>query len=633
MAAPPVRKASVRNGSSPAFLFALVVAAAAILLGAAVLTVRLAGDTAIIESLRAPVMVKPNAAIGFMLAGLALAALTGRETTAAARLLGLALVAGGGATLSQDLLDIDLGIDEFFMRDMPDAGLTASPGRMSPLSAATFAMLGAGFLLARRGSAWSNLASVLFALVAVQALLIIVSYVYGVPALYHPFPYTAISSYAAVMFLLLAAGGFAAMPERGLAAAVIDRSMAGQMVRGLLPWIVIIPVALGWLQHRGVLVGYYDSAVSSALFAVSMILLLALVVWLTAAELRRSDFDRQQALTQLHGEREWLKTTLASIADGVIVTDANGMVLSMNGVAEELIGCPNDLAVGRPIWEVFRTVDEESGETVDSSALVALREHQRVNNALHLLVTHDGKEVPIEDSGAPIIGPGRLVAGVVLIFRDITGRRRAEERQALLVRELNHRVRNVLMIVLSLVQASARHATNEQAGEMARVLAERLRSLSRAHELLLDSQWSGASLRALVGRELEPFRTDGTDTIVITGPDVLLPPQCTSILAMVLHELTTNAVKYGALLSAEGRLNVSWRVRGSRLTLKWIESGVSAPAERGQAGFGTQLVEQGVRQNLGGDAEVEFSDDGLKVEIGFSLDHGVADDRPLQAHS
>jgi two-component sensor histidine kinase len=128
----------------------------------------------------------------------------------------------------------------------------------------------------------------------------------------------------------------------------------------------------------------------------------------------------------------------------------------------------------------------------------------------------------------------------------------------MLVGELNHRVKNALAIVQSLVQASLRQATSRPAQAMAQTLAERLQALHRAHDLLLESQWSGASLKAMVERELDPYRREGGPKIMIKGPDVLLPPQCTSILAMTLHELATNAVKYGALSSNTGQLGISW---------------------------------------------------------------------------
>jgi two-component sensor histidine kinase len=191
----------------------------------------------------------------------------------------------------------------------------------------------------------------------------------------------------------------------------------------------------------------------------------------------------------------------------------------------------------------------------------------------------------------------------------------------MLVGELNHRVKNALAIVQSLVQASLRQASSQSAQAMAQTLAERLQALHRAHDLLLESQWSGASLKAMVERELEPYQRDGGPVITIKGPDVLLPPQCTSILAMTLHELATNAVKYGALSQNTGQLAVSWKtLRGNRLSLVWEERGApSVPKTRGRTGFGSQLIDKGIRHNLGGETKMEFRPTGLYVELSVPL--------------
>jgi len=144
--------------------------------------------------------------------------------------------------------------------------------------------------------------------------------------------------------------------------------------------------------------------------------------------------------------------------------------------------------------------------------------------------------------------------------------------------------------------------------------------LHRAHDLLLESQWSGASLKAMVERELDPYRREGGPKIVIKGPDVLLPPQCTSILAMTLHELATNAVKYGALSQNIGQLGVSWKTaRGNRLLLVWEERGVPVAAPKRSTGFGMQLIDRGIRHNLGGETKVDFRPVGLYVEMNVPL--------------
>ncbi len=126
----------------------------------------------------------------------------------------------------------------------------------------------------------------------------------------------------------------------------------------------------------------------------------------------------------------------------------------------------------------------------------------------------------------------------------------------------------------------------------------------------------------MVERELDPYRREGGPKIMIKGSDVLLPPQCTSILAMTLHELATNAVKYGALSSNTGQLAISWKTaRGGRLPLTWEERATLAqmPARR-NSGFGMQLIDKGIRHNLGGDTKVEFRPTGLYVELNVPLE-------------
>ena len=131
----------------------------------------------------------------------------------------------------------------------------------------------------------------------------------------------------------------------------------------------------------------------------------------------------------------------------------------------------------------------------------------------------------------------------------------------------------------------------------------------------------------MVERELEPYQREDGPRILIKGPDVLLPPQCTSILAMTLHELATNAVKYGALSASAGQLGVSWRTaRGNRLLLTWEERGAGVPLKRNN-GFGMQLIDKGIRHNLGGETKVDFRATGLYVELNVPLEP-ARDTRP-----
>jgi len=565
--------------------------------------------------------VTPNAVLGLIAAGLGLLCFTFRRLRLIARLIGFALVAAGLAVFGQDLLGIDLGIGQVVTPAdavAPGAGPAGQPHRGVTGSLVLF---GLALIYAKRGRTLSAFSQVVALIMLAQVLIVIAGYAYGVATYYYPFPFTSMSVYGTVSAFLLAVGLLAASPEHGIAAAIVERSPAGEMLRRLLPGILVLPLVIGWFARQAEVQSLYDSAATLAIFAVASIIVLAVFAWTTIGAVKRADHDRNAALMELRGQREWLSTTLGSIGDGVIATGPNGSVLLLNRVAEQLTGWTAAEARGRPIWEVFRVIDEGTRKSVDDPALKALREREvtRLESGA-LLITRDDRELPVEHSGAPIVGYEGTLAGAVLVFRDVTERRRTAQRQTMLVGELNHRVKNALAIVQSLVQASLRQATSKPAQAMAQTLAERLQALHRAHDLLLESQWSGASLKAMVERELDPYRREDGPRITIKGPDVLLPPQCTSILAMTLHELATNAVKYGALSLNTGQLGVSWKTgRGNRLFLVWEEKGAPAVPQKRNSGFGTQLIDKGIRHNLGGDTKVDFRRGGLYVELTVPL--------------
>ena len=567
----------------------------------------------------------PAAAGGVVAAAIGLFCLTFRPIRPIARLVGFALVVLGLAIFSQDLFGFKLGLDQALIRAGSVAAGTAAQTEelhLAPGVTGLLIIFGLALLYAKQGGIPSAFSQILALIILAQVLIVLAGFAYGVTTNY-TFPFTDMSMYGAICGLLLGFGLLAASPEYGIGAAIVEQSPAGEMLRRLLPGIVVLPLVIGWFAHQAETRTYYDSAATLAIFAVASIFVLALFAWTTIGAVRRADRDRNAALMELRGQREWLSTTLASIGDGVIATDPNGSVLLLNKIAEQLTGWPGAKARGRPIWEVFRVINENTRKPVDDPALKALRERAVTRfESGALLVTSDKQELPVEHCGAPIIGFDGSLAGAVLIFRDVTERRRTAQRQSMLVGELNHRVKNALAIVQSLVQASLRQATSRPAQAMAQTLAERLQALHRAHDLLLESQWSGASLKAMVERELEPYRREDGPKIAIKGNDVLLPPQCTSILAMTLHELATNAVKYGALSSNTGQLGISWKTaRGNRLLLTWEERATLAqvPARRNN-GFGMQLIDKGIRHNLGGDTKVEFRPTGLYVELNVPLE-------------
>jgi two-component sensor histidine kinase len=195
--------------------------------------------------------------------------------------------------------------------------------------------------------------------------------------------------------------------------------------------------------------------------------------------------------------------------------------------------------------------------------------------------------------------------------------RRAAEHQKLLIDELNHRVKNTLATVQSIAAQTLRTAESRQDAQEA--LEKRLIALSRAHDVLTRESWEGANLTEVVIRALEPYQVHGESRLQIRGPNVRLTPRMALALAMALHELATNAVKYGALSNRSGTVEVSWTVQNGaalpRLNLRWVEAGgppVVAPRRRG---FGSRLVERSLAHDLAGRVDITFAPSGVVCSV------------------
>jgi PAS domain S-box-containing protein len=210
--------------------------------------------------------------------------------------------------------------------------------------------------------------------------------------------------------------------------------------------------------------------------------------------------------------------------------------------------------------------------------------------------------------------------GVVL---DVTERKRWEERQQLLIHELNHRVKNTLATVQSIASQSLRSAVT---ADQARAdIESRLLALSRAHDVLTREGWDGASLTEIVTQAVEPFRGRAEGRFRIRGADLRLSPRRALALAMALQELATNAVKYGALSNETGEVAIAWGLHGPQLLrLVWTESGGPRVEAPGRRGFGSRLIERSLASDLGGGARLQFHAAGVvcTIEAPFSAETG-----------
>jgi PAS domain S-box-containing protein len=215
---------------------------------------------------------------------------------------------------------------------------------------------------------------------------------------------------------------------------------------------------------------------------------------------------------------------------------------------------------------------------------------------------------------------GRLVrlSGVVA---DITDRKRTEDQQALLAREVDHRAKNSLAVVQSIIRLTRADSIKSYIASV----EGRIQALSRVHSLLAHARWQGADVHTLALEELSPYQMGGDGHIAVSGPRTAVTPPVAQTLALALHELATNAAKYGALSTEHGRVHLSWQTKPGQIVLTWRESGgppVTAPQRKG---LGLQMVASGVQSQIGGEANYDWRADGLVC----SLTLPAADGRTL----
>ncbi|MGC2218163.1 MAG: MASE1 domain-containing protein [Pseudolabrys sp.] len=233
----------------------------------------------------------------------------------------------------------------------------------------------------------------------------------------------------------------------------------------------------------------------------------------------------------------------------------------------------------------------------------------------------DGREIWLEESSIAEFDPtGRLV-GLKGLTVEITERKQSDERQGLLIAELDHRVKNLLARVA--VISSYTRLGSSSVDEFVQVLDRRIHSMAAAHSLLSQNRWNGVNLADLVDSQLAPYATAANMTI--GGPDVVLGPTVTQAVAMALHELVTNAVKYGALSSPNGHVSVKWNRQpadgaSTRVKIEWRENGGPPVAPPAKSGYGTSLIREMIPHELGGAVDLAFVTEGVCCEIDVPLE-------------
>lgn len=283
-----------------------------------------------------------------------------------------------------------------------------------------------------------------------------------------------------------------------------------------------------------------------------------------------------------------LRAVLDTIPIGLLIADASGAVIEGNQrVAEILKREPESLA-NEP-WDACH--EDQRPARPDEIPLRRVLDAGEAHPVLEVdYGKGDGSRGWVRFEAAPIRNPSAHVTGVVVTISDIDARKKAESQQRVLMHELSHRVKNILAVVVSITRQTLRNVKTIDAASTA--LLSRINALASAHDVLMQQQWASADLKALVVGAMR--LQDGTGhQVAIDGPDLRLGPQAALSIALVLHELGTNAVKYGALSCAVGRVDIVWsraEAEEPRLVFQWRESGGPPVSEPEQTGFGSRLI-------------------------------------------
>lgn len=337
------------------------------------------------------------------------------------------------------------------------------------------------------------------------------------------------------------------------------------------------------------------------------------------ASLAESEVREASSRREAFEASAWLAAIVDNSDDAILSKTLDGVIMSWNAGAEKLFGFPAIEAVGRPITIIIPEERRHEEETI----IRKLRAGERIDHFETVRRRKDGSLVDIALTVSPVKDASGRILGASKIARDITPAKRAAERQALLLREMNHRVKNLFALTSALVSLSAREAKDVEA--LQEDLTARIGALARAHALTLPDV-SGetidqeTSLAALLRAILAAHDGQGTARFTIAGDDALIGANALPTIALVLHELATNATKYGGLAGPDGRLSISMAANETMMVMDWLETG--APRHIGQTlseGFGSRL-EKASLASLNATINRTWLDRGLDIRLTVPLE-------------
>jgi PAS domain S-box-containing protein len=337
-------------------------------------------------------------------------------------------------------------------------------------------------------------------------------------------------------------------------------------------------------------------------------------------ERKRTEIALEQSRQFALEQEQRLAATYEHAAIGILEVAPDGRFLRVNEAICTIAGYSRDEMLASKLLAHTHPDDVDADQENFRKQINGELEFYSVEKRL---VRKDGRVIWLSSRSSPVRDADGRLLYLVRVVRDITERKAAEQRQRLLIDELNHRVKNTLATVQSLASQTARSAPTPAAFRAG--FEGRLVALSKAHDQLTMHHWESADLRQLLSGSLAPFAGTGPERVVLRGEDVVLRPRAVLTLAMAFHELSTNAAKYGALSVPCGRVEIRWEALrndsadGTQLHIDWVEQGGPPAAEPQKRGFGSRLIESGITAELGGSARLIFAPEGLRCEFFIPL--------------
>jgi PAS domain S-box-containing protein len=310
---------------------------------------------------------------------------------------------------------------------------------------------------------------------------------------------------------------------------------------------------------------------------------------------------------------EYLDRLLDEAPIGVVLLDTDGLVLALNRRARELLDVTERRGLSSTFAELFPKRQAVIADLISRSIGAVPR-----RAAVELELERASRSSRWLEVTAGAMYSQRGARCVMVILQDVTSRKRAEEHQRRMMNELDHRVKNTLAVVLTIARQTT--ATNDSFEGFIETFTGRIQALSRSHEALAAAKWEGAELREIVRLAVGTHADLGRGRVRANGERVLVPARASSPVSMALHELTTNAMKYGALSDLEGRVEICWRCGSDRvLHLEWNETGGPPVVPPTRFGVGREVIKDLVEYELSGRVQLDFHREGLRCSLVIPL--------------